>query len=187
MTPASTLEAVLADAQRWGMLGARPVSEVIEHARGFVVALNGTYGRVIDLGSGGGVPGLVVANDRPDLDVTLVDRRQKRTDFLERAVRRLGFYERCHVRCCDVMDLVRSQITPWDAVISRGFGPPDVAVRFARQLVTPQGLIVLSEPPPSQGDRWSPQRLSALAVERLDDNPPGVVMLRPVHEAGHRR
>src|SRR6185295_16670942 len=75
-------------AQHLGLLGARPVEEVVEHARAFVRALatlgatarttDGTHPSssatptVLDIGSGGGIPGLVVASDRPDLAVTLV-------------------------------------------------------------------------------------------------------------------
>ena len=39
---------------------------------------------VLDIGSGGGLPGLVIAHDRPDVHVTLIDRREKRTDLLQR-------------------------------------------------------------------------------------------------------
>ena len=77
---------VLAESQRLGFLGGRPIDEVVEHARSFVDALDGVTGTVIDIGAGGGVPGLVVAHDRPDLRLTMVDRRAKRTDFLQRMV-----------------------------------------------------------------------------------------------------
>ena len=63
------LAAALAESQRLGMLGDRPVAEVIEHAGAFVLALAEVTGTVVDLGSGGGVPGLVIARARPDLRV----------------------------------------------------------------------------------------------------------------------
>ena len=47
-------------------------------------------GTVVDLGSGGGVPGLIVGVARPDLHLVLVDATAKRCRFLEAAVRRLG-------------------------------------------------------------------------------------------------
>ena len=75
------LHEALGRAQRLGFLGERPIPEVIAHARGFVSALGEVTGSVIDLGAGGGVPGLVIAVDRPDLAITLLDRRTKRTDF----------------------------------------------------------------------------------------------------------
>ena len=47
-------------------------------------------GRVIDIGSGNGSPGLVLALLRPDLQVTLLEPRAKRWAFLREAARRLG-------------------------------------------------------------------------------------------------
>ena len=61
--PRKTLDDVLGDAQKWGTLGRRPVSEVISHARQFLAPLVDCTGPVIDIGTGGGVPGLVIAVD----------------------------------------------------------------------------------------------------------------------------
>ena len=107
---------------------------------------------MIDLGSGGGVPGLVIAHDRPDLHVTLLDRRTKRTDFLERSVRRLGWTERVSV----VAPMShRSTPTPsFDAAVARGFGPPAETLTVAARLRDePVAHVVISEPP--TGDRWA--------------------------------
>ena len=76
----------LGDAQRIGMLGDRSLNEVIYHSLAFVVALPENIRTVVDLGSGGGDPGLVIAAARPDIMTTLVDRRAKRTDLLTRLV-----------------------------------------------------------------------------------------------------
>lgn len=160
------LHEALGESQRLGLLGARPIPEVVEHARMYVRALAGVSGRVIDIGAGGGVPGLVIAHDRPDLEVVLVDRRQKRTDFLERLRRRYAWLASVEVRCADVADLVATvpsgQLA--DAVVARGFGPPLQTLRLGASLVQPGGLIVISEPP--DGDRWDPDRLRELGVRR---------------------
>ena len=160
------LRAVLDDSRRLGFLGPAPIDEVIDHARAFTRALTDVTGAVVDLGSGGGIPGLVVAHDRPELSVTLVDRRQKRTDALERAVRRLGWSDRVEVRHADVEDLEPAR---WDVAIARGFGPPETTVRLAHAVVRPGGLIVISEPP--SGDRWSALDVEGALVDRrpVDD------------------
>ena len=46
--------------------------------------------RLADIGSGGGVPGIVLAIARPDAAVTLVESTQKKADFLSAAVAALG-------------------------------------------------------------------------------------------------
>ena len=76
----------LGESQRIGMLGDRPVAEVVDHSLPYADLIPAGAQTVIDLGSGGGDPGLVIAMARPDLRVTLVDRRTKRTDLLVRLV-----------------------------------------------------------------------------------------------------
>ena len=167
MSDLDDLRAALADAQRLGLLGDRPIDDVIAHARGFVGALEtlGADDRVADLGSGGGVPGLVIAHDRPDLRLTLVDRRTKRTDFLERVVRRLGWTDRVTVVAADAAAVAETSPHGFDAVVARGFGPPESTLELAVRLVRPGGRIVISEPP--TGDRWSRALLERLHVRRV--------------------
>jgi 16S rRNA (guanine527-N7)-methyltransferase len=167
----SELHEALGESQRLGFLGDRPIGEVVEHARLFVTSLDGlqsTPGRhlkVVDLGSGGGVPGLVIAYYRPDVVLTLLDRRTKRTDFLRRVVSRFGWNERVNVVADDASNLVTSQSGFFDGAVARGFGPPDRTLTIAAVLIRPGGRAVISEPP--QGDRWSPGLLEQLGVERL--------------------
>lgn len=157
---------VLDESQRLGFLGERDIAEVIDHAQAFVKALDGVTGTVADLGSGGGVPGLVIAHDRPDLKVVLIDRRAKRTDFLDRMVRRLKWSDRVTVVCADVEQVIGTEPTI-DAAVARGFGPPAVTLQMGARLVQPGGRVIISEPP--QGERWPQELLADLGVFRLDD------------------
>lgn len=173
METSRALHEALGDSQRLGLLGDRPIPEVIEHARGFVEALEGVDGAIVDLGAGGGVPGLVIAHDRPDLRVVLVDRRTKRTDVLSRLVRRLGWSERVEVMARDVRSLAAADGDRFDAAVARGFGPPRTTLALAAALCRPGGLVVISEPP--DGDRWADDPLVASGAVRRTDGPPGVV------------
>ena len=49
---------------------------------------------MLDLGSGGGIPGLVLAGRWPEATVVLLDGSQRRTDFLAWAVSELGWSDR---------------------------------------------------------------------------------------------
>lgn len=157
----------LRQAQRFGFLGERPVEQAAEHARAFATAIgdraSGT--RLIDLGSGGGLPGLVLAELYPHCRIVLLDRRQKRTDFLARAVARLG-YAHASVMCDDADHLARQvaagERPAFEIVTARGFGPPERTLRLARQLLTVPGTIVISEPP--AGERWDLSLLSELGL-----------------------
>jgi 16S rRNA (guanine527-N7)-methyltransferase len=167
--PSVALVDALLDAQRLGFLGSRPIPEVIAHARGFVRALESrtpVAESVLDLGSGGGVPGLVIAHDLPSVRLTLLDRRAKRTDALERWVRRLGWHDRITVACTEVTTFLPDE--PFDAVVARGFGPPEFTLAQAVRFVRDGGPIVISEPPDS--DRWDERLLAKLGLRRVVDS-----------------
>ncbi len=161
----------LSAAQRLGFVGDRPIGSAIEHSRTVVRALADVQGRVVDLGAGGGLPGFVVAHDRPDLALTLIDRRAKRTDFLERMVRRHGLAPAVSVVAADVDDVIaacrRGEVASFDAAIARGFGPPDRTIRAMAALVRAGGRLVVTEPP--TGDRWPSDLLRELGLRRLDE------------------
>ena len=163
----------LTESQRLGFLGARPIPEVIEHSHAFVDALVDVSGRIADIGAGGGVPGFVVIAARPDLHVSMIDRRTKRTDVLQRLVVRHGLSDRVSVLACEVDAVIADAPASFDAVIARGFGPPMLTLSIASQLAVPGGRIVISEPP--DGDRWAPTALRSASVERLD-GPRGVAV-----------
>jgi 16S rRNA (guanine527-N7)-methyltransferase len=150
-----TLRDALGEAQRIGMLGAGDLDAVIDRSLGFVRQLPEHTRQVIDLGSGGGDPGLVIAASCPDLSMTMVDRRAKRTDLLVRLVGRMGLSSRIEVVEADVADLAR--IFPsrvWDAATSRGFGSPAYTAEHAAPLIE-HGCLLVSEPPDSTGERWT--------------------------------
>jgi 16S rRNA (guanine527-N7)-methyltransferase len=189
------LREALTASQRSGFLGDRDIHDVIEHARAFVRALDDvglghgdgdvavstpttTAGvpapSVLDLGAGGGVPGLVIANDRPDVRLTLLDRRAKRTDFLARVVSRLGWTDRVTVVCTDVDDFTPPH--PFDAVVARGFGPPERTLVVGTRLTRVGGRVLISEPP--DADRWPLTLLEQVGVDRLSDAGDPVAVFR---------
>jgi 16S rRNA (guanine527-N7)-methyltransferase len=169
------LRDALASSQRHGLLGTRPIDEVIDHAGAFVTAVADVTGTIADLGSGGGVPGLVIAAARPDLQVLLIDRKLSRTDHLRRLVTRLGWQERVTVLTADAADLVLDP--PADAAVARGFGRPEVTVGAAVGLVRPGGLIVISEPPDRRRE-WNARLLAGFGVATVASPDPRVAMLR---------
>ena len=158
-------------AQRLGVIGATELAIEIAHARGFVAALEelSTGSSVLDIGSGGGLPGLVIAHDRADVKVTLVDRREKRTDILRRQVGRLRADHpelEIRVQCADVTDhaVLRG---PWHAVTARSFGSPVVVLAAAAPHLVDGGLLVVSDPPgSSSADRWRTEILTPQGFER---------------------
>ena len=167
MSSSTALIETLRDAQRFGFFGDRPIEAAVAHAGQYVAAIGSLRpdARILDLGSGGGLPGLVIAEAYPTAAVVLLDRRQKRTDFLERALRRLD-WDHVEVWCRDAESVVRritdGEVPPFDVVTARGFGPPEFTLRTAVACAVPDGVIIISEPP--AGDRWDPRWLDELDV-----------------------
>lgn len=94
---------------------------------------------VADLGSGAGLPGLVIAIARPDVRVTLIEPMERRTAFLVEAVERLGL---------DAVGVVRGRAEDWtlperfDVVTARALAPLPKLLRWALPLVRPGGALL---------------------------------------------
>jgi len=154
MPVSEALRAVLAEAQRIGAIGPSSLERAIDHAMQFVTCVPTGPIRLVDLGSGGGLPGLVIADQRPECVVTLVDRRQSRVDQLTRAIRSLGWADRVVALCDDMGAVAASHSEEFDVATGRGFGPPAVTLEYAMACVRNGGTIVISEPPDDRPDRW---------------------------------
>lgn len=181
VTPRRTVADVLAAAQRVGTLGDRPIDEVIAHSRQFVDALPDDARRIIDLGTGAGVPGLVIADALPEASVTLVDRRQTRMDALRLAVNALGWAERVTVLTTEVEALADDPDHRgfYDAVVCRGFASPEITARLGRPFLKNGGSLIVSEPPHFDPSRW-PEELCARTHFDPPEYRPGVVVLRAI-------
>jgi len=158
------LRAQLERARGLGFLGPGPVAAHIEHTAGFLSALEAVTGTVVDLGSGGGVPGLIIGVARPDLVLLLLDATATRCRFLESAVARLALRATVVEGRAEVVGHGPHRGTA-DAVVARSFGPPAATAECAAPLLRPGGLLVVSEPPSADGSRWPAGPLADLGLE----------------------
>lgn len=148
--------------QALGFLGPGPVETHVEHARAFLAALEGVAGTVVDLGSGGGVPGLVVGRARPDLHLVLLDAMAKRCRFLEAAVVALDLD--AEVVEGRAEEVARGSLRgAASAVLARSFGPPAATAECAAPLLRVAGRLIVSEPPAGVG-RWPAEGLAELGL-----------------------
>lgn len=153
----SDLLAVLERARDRGLLGTGPVDVHLRHAQAFGEVLARTDGAVIDLGSGAGVPGLVLAAASPDLHVCLLDAKHSRAEWLDSAVEELGLGDQVEVICAEAQVAAHDpmQRGRYQAVVARGFGPPAFTAEIAAGFLAVGGVLVVSEPP-QDTDRWGP-------------------------------
>ena len=109
----------------------------------------------LDLGSGAGFPGLVIATMRPDLSVVLVESRRRRIEWLEHAIANLGLDN------CRVEGTRLENVTAFEAEVisARAFAPLD-------------RLLSLSAPFSTSATQWvlPKGRSAAHEVARLSKN-----------------
>lgn len=149
---------LLEEARQRGFLGPGPVEPHLDHARAFAVAAGEVPARALDLGAGGGLPGIVLAAEVwPETEWVFVDAQQKRTAFLRDAVEDLGLEDRVVVLTerAEVVGQDPTHRASYDLVVSRSFGPPAVTIECAAPLLRVGGVFVVSEPPSTSVDqRW---------------------------------
>jgi 16S rRNA (guanine527-N7)-methyltransferase len=104
-----------------------------------VLPLIDARSRVLDVGSGGGLPGIPIAIARPDLAVTLLDSNHKKAAFLRQAKSELGL---------DNVDVVCERVEQWrpvtgfDVVVSRAFADLAEFAQLSAHLVAPSGALI---------------------------------------------
>lgn len=112
--------------------------------------------RLLDVGSGGGLPGLVIAIVRPELQVELLEARQKKVAFLREAVAELGLAVEVHHGRAE--DLIGSELAgTFDLVTARAVAPLDRLLPWTIPFLRPGGLLFAVK-----GARW-PEELRAAA------------------------
>lgn len=178
----------LAQSQAIGAIGPSPLEQHLLHALGFADALSARLSsgaRVVDLGSGGGIPGLVMASVLLDLDMTLLEGRTARCELLEDLIDDCNLAGRVHVIARRAEDAGREPRWrgQFDAVVARGFAAPAVTAECAAPLLRVDGVLCVSEPPDAEGfARWPREgcRELGLAPEQALTTPFSYRILRQV-------
>ena len=98
--------------------------------------------RVVDVGSGAGLPGIVLAMARPDLSVILVEPLARRTAFLSEAVASLGLARTTVVRARAEDLRGRPEPGPVDIVTARAVAPLDRLTAWCLPLAAVGGRLL---------------------------------------------
>ncbi len=97
--------------------------------------------RVLDLGSGAGLPGIPLAIARPDLTMVLLESMARRVAWLQEVVAELGLaVSVCHGRA--EYPAVRAELGDQDVVTARAVAPLDRLARWALPLLAPNGRLL---------------------------------------------
>lgn len=171
---------LLGHAQELGFFGPGSIVEQLDRSRDLAKVVE-CPARAIDLGSGGGLPGLVLASVWPTSEWVLLDANHRRTALLMEAVASLGWTNRVQIVTERAEVVGRTAWRGWaDLVVARGFGPPAVTAECGAPLLAPGGWLLVTEPPGGGAGRWPRAGLALLGLEpvHLIEAPTAAQLLR---------
>jgi 16S rRNA (guanine527-N7)-methyltransferase len=132
-------------------------------------------GRVADLGSGAGLPGLVLAASLPRAVLDLIESSARKCEFLREAVRRMGL-DNASVVCERSEDWARGEGRGrYEAVTARAVGRLSVLAELASPLLRQGGVLVAWKGARSHSEEEELDR----AAERLAMEPVEIRTVRP--------
>jgi 16S rRNA (guanine527-N7)-methyltransferase len=127
-------------------------------------------GPIVDVGSGGGTPGIPLAASLPERQVTLLEAERRKTEFLERWATELPN-----------LDVVwgRAEEQPTErfgVAVAKALAHPPVAAEWCLPLVEVGGAVVLWVGPSAEPERVA--RVAEQLAGELVASPPGFLVLR---------
>lgn len=142
------LDAAWEPARAAGVLGSVSVENLRAHAAGFVPAACGVLDEAVcvDVGTGAGVPGVILALLHPTSRWLLVDASERRCNIVRRVAHELGLSDRVIVRHERGEDVAHDPTIRGtaDLAVARLLGPPAETVELLLPLVGPDGVAVVS-------------------------------------------
>jgi 16S rRNA (guanine527-N7)-methyltransferase len=135
-----------------------------------------TADSIVDLGSGGGFPGVPLAMARPECAVTLVESERSKADWLVRATRDLPNVRVVGERTETLASTERER---WSVATARALAPLPVLVELAAPLVAVGGTLVAWRGPRDGAE----EARAAAACERLGWEPGPVTVVTPFRGA----
>lgn len=160
---------VLASSQERGFIGPGPLEPHVQRALDMAAVLPARPLRALDLGSGGGLPGLPLAVVFIQTEWVLLDGSLTRAAFLSEALDELGLTGRVMVRAARAEEAGREEgmRASFDLVVARSFGPPAVTAECAAPFLAVGSRLVVADPPGSTGERWPAVGLEVLGLRLL--------------------
>jgi 16S rRNA (guanine527-N7)-methyltransferase len=127
-------------------------------------------GPIVDVGSGGGAPGIPLAHALPDREVVLLEAERRKCAFLERVA---------PANARVVWGRAEEQETEWAGVaVAKALAHPPTAAEWCLPLVRPGGGVVLWVGPSAEAERVA--RVAERIAAELEEAPPGFLVLRKV-------
>ena len=124
----------------------------------------------MDVGSGGGTPGIPLAASLPEREVTLLEAERRKAEFLERWTEELP---NARVIWGRAESLVPDR---YKIAVAKALAPPPVATEWCLPLVDEGGVVILWVGPSADADAVS--RVAKRVAGELIESPAGFLVLR---------
>jgi 16S rRNA (guanine527-N7)-methyltransferase len=141
---------------------------LLEDSLAGVALVAGFDGPVVDVGSGGGAPGIPLAVALPEREVVLLEAERRKCAFLE---------EWAPPNARVVWGRAEEQELDWAGVaVAKALAQPPTATEWCLPLVRPGGAVVLWVGPSAEGERVA--RVAERLAGELISSPPGFLVIR---------
>lgn len=145
---------------------------MVKHIEDSKLGLPYISGRVLDIGSGAGFPGLVIKNEKPECDVTLIDSVRKKVDYLKHVIERFGLegIRAVHTRIEDFPER-----EAFDTVTARAVARLVTLAEYALPFVRKGGAFVAYKTPDDAELKEAERAIELMGgrVETVKDLTPG--------------
>lgn len=118
------------------------IFDLIEDSKLFFGAIEFSEGlKILDLGTGGGIPGIVIKIHHPEISITFVDSIQKKINVVTDIVKRMKL-ENAEVICSRAEELPEKYRNSFDYVVARSVAPLQDLAKWSKDLIKPGGKVV---------------------------------------------
>jgi len=176
------LEAVVATPGLTALSGDEARRVLLEDSLRAVELVSRFEGPIVDVGSGGGAPGIPLAHALPEREVTLLEASRRKCGFLERWTADLS---NLRVVCGRAEE---QPVDTYGVAVAKALALPPVAAEWCLPLVVPGGVVVLFVGPSAERDRVA--RVAEQLAAETAESPAGFLVLRklgPTPEGFPRR
>ncbi|MCI0449100.1 MAG: 16S rRNA (guanine(527)-N(7))-methyltransferase RsmG [Chlorobi bacterium] len=156
------------------------VFDLIEDSKLFFEAINFTPGnKILDLGTGGGFPGIVIALHHPEAELTLIDSIQKKINVVSDIVKQMEL-QNVNVICARAEEISQSpeHKSIYDYVVARSVTVLQDLAKWSKELLKPSGKLVAVKGGDIKGELSKTKRLSFVKnVRRIEKNERTIIIV----------
>lgn len=146
-----------------------PIQVAVKHYLDAIAPLNHipAEGRLLDIGTGGGFPGIPLKIMRPSQTMTLIDSVRKKINFVKHVLRRLGLdrIEALHARA-EGLWANGAHAQKYAMIVSRALADLNAVAQMAAPLLADQGCIVAYHGP-RDASQYAGSQFSTLINDRV--------------------